>query len=161
MIRKCNGGDTERLYHIINTAAKAYDGVIADDCYHQPYMPRKELEGEMKRVHFYGWEADGETVGVMGIEPVKDVTLIRHAYVLPDYQDRGIGRKLLEHLIEQTDTAQLLVGTWKDATWAVRFYEKNGFELMPEKDKLLADYWDIPQRQIDTSVVLGIKINND
>ena len=106
-------------------------------------------------------EADGDTVGVMGIERVKDVTLIRHAYVLPDYQDRGIGRKLLEHLIELTSTPQLLVGTWKDATWAVRFYENNGFELLPEKDKLLADYWDIPQKQIETSVVLGVKINND
>ena len=161
MIRKCNSEDTERIYHIVNTAAKAYEGVIADDCYHQPYMPREELEQEMKRVVFYGWQANGKTVGVMGIEPIKDVTLIRHAYVLPDYQDRGIGRKLLEHLLEQTNTAQLLVGTWKDATWAVRFYEKNGFEMMPGKDELLSEYWDIPKRQIETSVVLGIKINND
>jgi N-acetylglutamate synthase-like GNAT family acetyltransferase len=161
MIRKCTTTDTNRIYDIVNTAARAYDGVIADDCYHQPYMPKEELEQEMKRVHFYGWENDGDIVGVMGIEPVKDVTLIRHAYVLPDYQDRGIGRKLLEHLIELTSTPQLLVGTWKDATWAVRFYENNGFELLPEKDKLLADYWDIPQKQIETSVVLGVKINND
>jgi GNAT superfamily N-acetyltransferase len=161
MIRKCSSEDTERIYQIVNTAAKAYEGVIADDCYHQPYMPREELEQEMKRVVFYGWQANGDTVGVMGIEPIKDVTLIRHAYVLPDYQDQGIGRKLLEHLIEQTNTARLLVGTWKDATWAVRFYEKNGFESMPEKDELLSEYWDIPQRQIETSVVLGIKINND
>ena len=161
MIRKCTSEDTDRLYCIINTAAKAYDGIIAEDCYHQPYMPREELEQEMKRVNFYGWEADGDTVGVMGIERVKDVTLIRHAYVLPDYQDRGIGRKLLEHLMELIDTPQLLVGTWKDAAWAVRFYEKNGFKLLPEKDELLSEYWDITQRQIETSVVLGIKINND
>lgn len=161
MIRKCTTADTNRIYDIVNTAARAYDGVIAEDCYHHPYMPREELEREMKRVYFYGWEDDGEIVGVMGIEPVKNLTLIRHAYVLPDYQDRGIGRKLLEYLIELTDTPQLLVGTWKDATWAVRFYENNGFELLPEKDKLLAEYWDIPQRQIETSVVMGVKINND
>ena len=161
MIRKCSSEDTERIYQIVNTAARAYEGVIADDCYHQPYMPREELEQEMKRVVFYGWQANGEVVGVMGIEPIKDVTLIRHAYVLPDYQDQGIGRKLLEHLIEQTGTPQLLVGTWKDATWAVRFYEKNGFELMPGKDGLLSEYWDIPKRQLETSVVLGIKINKN
>ena len=161
MIRKCTGEDTERIYQIVNSAAKAYEGIIADDCYHQPYMPREELEREMERVHFYGWEAEGEITGVMGIEPVKDVTLIRHAYVLPEHQGGGTGRKLLEHLIKMTATPQLLVGTWKDATWAVRFYEKNGFELLPEKDELLSEYWDIPQRQIETSVVMGIKINND
>lgn len=161
MIRKCDGGDKERIYYIINTAARVYEGVIADDCYHQPYMAKEELEREMKRVNFYGWEADGEITGVMGIEPVKDTTLIRHAYVLPDHQGRGTGRKLLDHLMKITDTPQLLVGTWKDAEWAIRFYRKNGFELLPEKDKLLADYWDIPQRQIETSIVMGVIINND
>jgi GNAT superfamily N-acetyltransferase len=161
MIRKCDRGDTARIYYIINTAACAYEGVIPDDCYHQPYMPRKELEREMKRVRFYGWEADGEITGVMGIEPVKDVTLIRHAYVLPDHQGRGTGRKLLDYLMKKTATPQLLVGTWKDAEWAIRFYRKNGFELLPEKDKLLADYWDIPQRQIETSIVMGVEIKND
>jgi len=161
MIRKCDSGDTERIYHIINEAARAYEGFIADDCYHQPYMPKEELEREMKRVYFYGWEADGEIVGVMGIEPVNGVTLIRHAYVLPDYQGQGTGRILLDHLKKLTTTPQLLVGTWKDADWAVRFYRKNGFELLPEKDKLLADYWDIPQRQIETSIVMGVKINHD
>ena len=161
MIRKCTNADTDRIYHIVNTAAKAYDSVIADDCYHQPYMPREELEREMRRVYFYGYEADGEIVGIMGIEPVKDVTLIRHAYVLPDYQDRGIGRKLLEYLKILTTTPQLLVGTWEAAEWAIRFYRNNGFEMLPEKDKLLADYWDIPQRQIETSIVMGVNINND
>jgi N-acetylglutamate synthase-like GNAT family acetyltransferase len=161
MIRKCTNADTDRIYRIVNTAATAYDGIIADDCYHQPYMPREELEREMQRVYFYGYEANGEIVGVMGIEPIKDVTLIRHAYVLPEYQDRGIGKKLLEHLKILTTTPQLLVGTWEAADWAIRFYRKNGFELLPEKDKLLADYWDIPQRQIETSIVMGVNINND
>ena len=161
MIRKCDTGDTERIYFIINEAAQAYEGVIADDCYHQPYMPKEELEREMGRVYFYGWEADGEVTGVMGIEPVNEVTLIRHAYVLPDYQGRGTGRKLLDHLRKLTSTPRLLVGTWKDADWAIRFYQKNGFELLPEKDKLLAAYWDIPQRQIETSIVMGVDINND
>jgi GNAT superfamily N-acetyltransferase len=161
MIRKCTNADSDRIYDIVNTAATAYDGVIADDCYQQPYMPREELEREMQRVYFYGYEADGEIVGVMGIEPIKDVTLIRHAYVLPDYQDKGIGRKLLEHLKIMTTTPRLMVGTWEAAEWAIRFYRNNGFELLPEKDKLLADYWDIPQRQIETSIVMGVNINND
>ena len=99
MIRECQANDFSRIYLIINEAAKAYDGFIADDCYHQPYMPEAELEQEMKRVIFYGWEADGELVGVMGVEPIGDVTLIRHAYVLPEYQNRGIGKKLLNHLL--------------------------------------------------------------
>ena len=161
MIRKCDANDTEKIYNIINEAAKAYDGVIAEDCYHQPYMPKEELEREMRRVHFYGWETDREIVGVMGIEPVRDVTLIRHAYVLPSYQKKGIGKNLLDHLKKMTTTSWLLVGTWQDAEWAIRFYRNNGFEMLSEKDKLLADYWDIPQRQIETSVVMGTKINND
>jgi GNAT superfamily N-acetyltransferase len=159
MIRKCDENDTEKLYQIINEAAYAYDGVIAEDCYHQPYMPIEELEREMKRVDFYGWIVDGEIVGVMGIEQVCDVTLIRHAYVLPSYQGRGVGKGLLEYLKKLTATPRLLVGTWKDADWAIRFYEKNGFDMLPNKDKLLADYWDIPERQIETSVVLGTRID--
>jgi GNAT superfamily N-acetyltransferase len=161
MIRECDATDAERIYYIINEAARAYGGVIADDCYHQPYMPKEELEREMLRVSFYGWETDGEIAGIMGIERVRDVTLIRHAYVLPGYQGRGIGSKLLDHLKKLTTTPRLLVGTWKDADWAIRFYRNNGFELLPDKDKLLADYWDIPQRQIETSVVMGTKINLD
>jgi GNAT superfamily N-acetyltransferase len=161
MIRKCDGNDTEIIYRIINEAAQAYEGVIAEDCYHQPYMPKEELEREMRRVNFYGWEIDREIVGVMGIEPVNGVTLVRHAYVLPDYQNRGIGKNLLDYLKKIATTPWLLVGTWQDADWAIRFYRNNGFELLPEKDKLLYDYWDIPQRQIETSVVMGMKINND
>jgi GNAT superfamily N-acetyltransferase len=149
------------MYYIINEAAKAYDGVIAADCYHQPYMPMEELEREMKRVTFYGWEADNELVGVIGMEPIKDVTLIRHAYVLPDYQNKGIGRRLLDHLKSLTTTPNLLVGTWAAAYWATYFYRKHGFRLLPDKDNLLKKYWDIPQRQIETSIVMGIEINGN
>ncbi|MFH1647731.1 MAG: GNAT family N-acetyltransferase [Chloroflexota bacterium] len=155
MIRGCRPNDAGRIYDIINEAARAYDGVIASDCYHQPYMPHDELAREMQRVTFYGWEADGELVGVMGIEPIKDVTLIRHAYVLPRYQHRGIGRKLLEHIKNLTTTPRLLVGTWADARGAIAFYRKQGFKLLPDKYKLLTEYWDIPPRQIEASVVMG------
>jgi GNAT superfamily N-acetyltransferase len=161
MIRKCQVDDTKRIYFIINEAAKAYDGIIPTDRYHQPYMPREELEKEMKRVTFYGWEANTELVGIMGIEPIKDVTLIRHAYVLPQWQKQGIGNQLLSHLKKLVNTPRLLVGTWEAAYWAIAFYQKHGFNLLPDKDKLLADYWDIPARQIETSVVMGIEINNN
>ncbi|MFC1941387.1 GNAT family N-acetyltransferase [Chloroflexota bacterium] len=155
MIRDCQPGDNERIYLIINEAAKAYEGVIPADRYHQPYMSRDELEQERKRMTFFGWEVNGELVGVMGFEPIKDVTLIRHAYVLPRLQRQGIGSKLLNHLKTLVTTSRLLVGTWADAYWAIRFYQKHGFTLLPNKDELLKTYWDIPQRQIETSVVLG------
>jgi GNAT superfamily N-acetyltransferase len=161
MIRKCQAEDTGKIYRIINEAAKAYEGVIEADCYHQPYMPEEELEQEMKRVIFYGWEVGGELVGIMGIEPIKDVTLIRHAYVLPQYQKRGIGRRLLDHLKGLATTRSLLVGTWAAAYWAIDFYRKHGFSLLPDKDSLLAKYWDIPPRQIETSVVMGTIINDN
>jgi len=161
MIRRCQAEDAGKIYSIINEAAKAYDGVIAADCYHQPYMPEEELQREMKRVIFYGWEVNGELVGIMGIEPIKNVTLIRHAYVLPQYQNQGIGNRLLDYIKSLTITSTLLVGTWAAAHWAIAFYRKHGFNLLPEKDKLLADYWDIPPRQIETSVVMGIEINNN
>jgi len=156
MIRKCQASDAQRIYFIINEAAKAYGGVIPADCYHQPYMPMDELEKEMKRVTFFGWEVKGELVGVMGIEPIKDVTLIRHTYVLPWWQRQGIASKLLNHLKGLVAPSRLLVGTWADARWAIAFYQQHGFNLLPKKDKLLKTYWDIAQRQIETSVVLGI-----
>ena len=111
MIRKCQANDTERIYFIINEAAKAYEGVIPADCYHQPYMNRDELNQEMKRMTFSGWVANGELVGVMGFEPIKDVTLIRHAYTLPRWQQQGIGSKLLDYFKPQVTTPRLLVGT--------------------------------------------------
>ena len=159
MIRQCHSGDTGRIFLIINEAARAYQGVIPDDCYHQPYMPADELQREMKRIAFLGWEAGGELIGVMGIETVQDVTLIRHAYVLPESQRQGIAAKLLNHMVGMVTTTRLLVGTWADAYWALDFYRKHGFTLLPEKDKLLATYWDIPRRQIETSVVLGMELN--
>ena len=161
MIRNCQVNDASRMYFIINEAAKAYDGVIPTDCYHQPYMPEEELKKEMKRVNFYGWEVNGELVGIMGIEPIKGVTLIRHAYVLPEYQNQGIGRRLLDYLKNLTDTTNLMVGTWAAAYWAIAFYRKHGFNFLSEKDKLLAEYWDIPARQIETSVVMGTEISNN
>ncbi len=158
MIRKCQPDDTERIYFIINEAAKAYESVIPADCYHQPYMSMDELEREMKRMTFFGWEVNGELIGVTGFEPIKDVTLIRHAYVLPQWQKQGIGSKLLNHLKGLVTTPRLLVGTWADAYWAIDFYQKRGFTLLPDKNELLKTYWDIPQRQIETSVVLGIEV---
>ncbi|MEE8414056.1 MAG: GNAT family N-acetyltransferase [Dehalococcoidales bacterium] len=160
MIRQCQPGDTERIYFIINEASRAYEGVIPPDCYHQPYMPMDELEREMKRLDFTGWEVNGELVGIMGFEPVKDVSLIRHAYVLPQWQQQGIGSNLLEQVESLVITSRLLVGTWADAYWAIDFYRKHGFSLLPDKDELLKTYWDIPLRQIETSVVLGIDYDN-
>ena len=156
MIRKCQAGDAQRMYFIINEAAKAYDGIIPADLYHQPYMPMEKLERETKRISFFGWEVNGELVGVMGIEPIKDVTLIRHAYVLPQWQKQGIGSKLLNHIRSLVTTSRLLVGTWANAQWAIAFYQKHGFSLSADKDELLKTYWDIPQRQIEISVVMGI-----
>jgi GNAT superfamily N-acetyltransferase len=143
------------MYFIINQSARAYQGMIPTDCYHQPYMTMDELEQEMKRIIFYGWEEDGELVGVAGLEPVGDVTLVRHTYVLPGWQRRGIGGRLLDYLQQMVSTSRLLVGTWADAGWAIAFYEEHGYRLVPDKDELLRRYWDISQRQIESSVVLG------
>ena len=157
MIRKLSLKDADTIYEIINQAAHAYENVIPDDCFHEPYMPKEELHHEMKSMIFFGWEEKGKLTGVMGFQPIKETTLLRHAYVLPDYQGKGIGTKLLNHLRRITKTKYLLVGTWVDATWAIDFYKKHGFEFMADKDTLLKKYWDISQRQVETSVVLGIE----
>jgi GNAT superfamily N-acetyltransferase len=144
---------------VINAAATAYAGVIPADRYHQPYMPRDELREEIAAgVRFWGL-FDAELAGVMGIQDVDDVTLIRHAYVRPDRQRRGVGARLLGHLVrlaDQPPARPLLVGTWAAAWWAVAFYERHGFALVEpdEKDRLLRCYWSIPERQVETSVVL-------
>lgn len=156
MIRQCRASDAQRMYFIINKAAEAYEGVIPADRYQQPYMPMDELMGEIERVIFYGWEVNGELVGIMGIEPIRDVALIRHAYVLPEWQGQGIASRLLDYIKRLFTGSRLLVGTWANARWAISFYRKHGFRLMPDKDQLLETYWDIPRRQIETSVVLGI-----
>ena len=157
MIRKCVDSDFLSIYSIINDAASAYKGVIPPDRWHEPYMTQNELRTEISRgVIFWGWEEAEGLAGVMGIQDVKDVTLMRHAYVKTTLRNKGIGTKLLKHLMGQT-ARPVLIGTWKAATWAISFYRKNGFELVTEKEKnvLLAKYWSIPPRQIETSVVLA------
>jgi len=158
MIRRCTDREVAVIESIVNEAAEAYRGVIPADCWHEPYMSRAELVAEISAgVEFWAWEEFGAIVGVMGLQGVRDVTLIRHAYVRPSHQSRGIGRELLHSLAERTK-GQLLVGTWAAATWAVRFYERHGFRLVStdEKDRLLDTYWTIPSRQRDTSVVLAL-----
>jgi GNAT superfamily N-acetyltransferase len=156
MIRRCRDDERAAILAIVNTAAEAYRGVIPADRWHEPYMPADELDGEIAAgVAFWGYEVEGELLGIMGIQPVRDVDVIRHAYVVPDAQRRGVGGALLEHLTGSA-TRPLLVGTWAAADWAIRFYERHGFELVsPErKAMLLKTYWTIPDRQIETSVVL-------
>jgi predicted nicotinamide N-methyase/GNAT superfamily N-acetyltransferase len=141
----------------VNAAAVAYRGVIPADRWHEPYMPADELDAEIAAgVEFWGCEADGELLGIMGIQQVRDVDLIRHAYVVPDAQGRGIGSELLSHLLASAERP-MLVGTWAAAQWAIRFYERHGFELVSteRKNALLAEYWTIPERQVETSVVLA------
>ena len=149
--------DFDAILKVINDAAQAYKGVIPDDRWKEPYMSAEELKREIVAdVRFFGWIEVGHLLGVTGIQALKDTTLIRHAYVLPGYQRQGIGTKLLEYLIGLADTPEIMVGTWADATWAIRFYEKHGFKLVSprEKDRLLRTYWNIPERQVETSVVL-------
>ena len=156
MIRRCEERDFDSIFEVINDAARAYKGFIPEDRYHEPYMPAEELRRQIDEgVAFWAYELDGGIVGVMGIQHVGDVTLIRHAYVRTALRNKGIGGTLLGHLVSMT-TRPVLIGTWADATWAVRFYEKNGFaKVTPEeKDRLLRKYWRIPERQVETSVVL-------
>ncbi|MEL7561799.1 GNAT family N-acetyltransferase [Dehalogenimonas sp. 4OHTPN] len=152
------GTETPVILDIINAAAKRYEGIVPRDCYHEPYMSGDELVREMASMIFYGFVENREIVGVAGFQPVADVTLIRHAYVLPGYQRKGIGSRFMEHLKALTKTRSLLVGTWAAAYWAVDFYRKYGFNLLPDKDELLARYWRISPRQIETSVVLGMEL---
>jgi len=157
-IRRCAGADFDAMYAVINAAATAYAGVIPADRYHVPYMSANELRDEITAgVHFWGWHDPEGLSGVMGIQDVDDVTLIRHAYVTPERQGAGIGSRLLAHLL-RLPHQPLLVGTWADAVWAVRFYERHGFRLVMQKQKdcLLRRYWSIPERQVDTSVVLRL-----
>jgi GNAT superfamily N-acetyltransferase len=157
VIRRCRDDERPAILAIVNAAAEAYRGVIPPDRWHDPYMPAGELDGEIAAgVRFWGYEAGGALLGVMGIQPLGGVTLIRHAYVATGSQRRGVGGALLDHLIA-TATQPLLVGTWATAEWAIRFYERHGFALVsPErKTELLRTYWTIPDRQVETSVVLA------
>lgn len=157
-IRPCRPDERDAILAIVNAAAEAYRGVIPEDRWHEPYMDAGHLDGELAAgVTFSGWEDDDrELVGVMGIQRVQDVDLIRHAYVLPGQQGRGVGAALLAHLRASTDR-RILIGTWAAAEWAIRFYRRHGFELV-ERGRvadLLQTYWDIPARQVETSVVLA------
>ena len=157
MIRECKESDFNRIFEIINDAAQAYKGVIPADRWHEPYMPFEELMKEIENgVVFWGLVHDGQLLGVMGIQDKGDVTLIRHAYVWTRAQKLGIGTKLL-HYLESLTVKPILIGTWKAASWAISFYEKNGYTLVSEEEKnyLLKKYWSIPERQVETSVVLS------
>jgi GNAT superfamily N-acetyltransferase len=160
VIRACRDDDRPAILAIVNAAAQAYRGVIPPDRWHEPYMPAAELDAEIAAgVAFSGYEDDGELLGIMGIQPVRDVDLIRHAYTAPGRQGRGIGGALLSHLLAGRDGDRpLLVGTWTAAGWAIRFYERYGFEAVSveRKTELLREYWTIPERQVETSVVLEL-----
>ena len=159
MIRKATDNDFEAIFDIINDAASAYKGVIPSDRWHEPYMTKEELKEQIEEgVRFSCYiddEDDNEVIGVMGIQDKTDVMLIRHAYVRTRQRSKGVGTFLLRELIRDT-TKPILIGTWKAAAWAISFYEKNGFCLVEEEEKnrLLRKYWAIPDRQIETSVVL-------
>jgi GNAT superfamily N-acetyltransferase len=156
-IRPCRENESEAMLAIINAAAEVYRGAIPADCWHEPYMPTAELRSDIAAgITFVGYEIDGMLAGVMGIQPVHNVDLIRHAYVLPAYQGHGVGSALLAYLRARA-LRQILVGTWTAATWAIRFYERHGFLLVPEATKalLLRTYWTVSERQIETSVVLA------
>lgn len=155
-LRPCRQSDFLDIWTIINDGASAYRGIIPPDCLHDPYMTAEVLSNEITNgVEFSGCEDKGSLVGVMGSQNVADVTLIRHAYVRTDYQNQGVGAQLLAHLRAMT-SRPVLIGTWADAHWAIRFYQRHGFHLVShqEKERLLRTYWDIPARQIETSVVL-------
>ncbi|MBE0476049.1 MAG: GNAT family N-acetyltransferase [Coriobacteriia bacterium] len=162
MIRPCSPDESDTVLGVINAAAEAYRGVIPRDRWHEPYMTAEHLGGEIASgVRFFGLEESGELLGVMGIQDVErsgapGVTLIRHAYVRPDAQRRGVGGRLLAHLRALAERP-ILVGTWADACWAVAFYERNGFRRVTREEtaRLLRTYWDIPERQAETSVVLA------
>jgi len=158
MIRELQDSEFHDILYVINDAAEAYKGVIPEDVWKEPYMPEEELRHEIKQgVKFYGFSQENKLLGVMGIQEVKDATLIRHAYVLTRHQRKGIGSRLLRHLIELSETTRVMLGTWRDAEWAVNFYHKHGFNVVTgeEKNRLLREYWDIPERQVETSVVLA------
>ena len=157
MIGEYKKADTSKILYIINNASLRYKGIIPDDCWHEPYMSEQELIDEFSDgVRMYGYHHNTKLIGVIGIQEVKDIILIRHAYTLTSYQGRGAGSALLEYLLKKNQNSRLLVGTWKNATWAIRFYEKFGFILHTKEETtlLLKKYWNIPSKQIENSVVL-------
>ena len=159
MIRPCDDRDLELIWEIVNDGARAYQGIIPEDRWTEPYMSMEHLRHEIDEgVVFWGYEEAGALAGVMGLQQLQDVTLIRHAYVRTGNQGRGIGSRLLSHLLELAN-GPVLIGTWADAVWAIRFYERFGFQKVGihEKNRLLQQYWTVPERQIETSVVLAVR----
>ena len=157
MITEYTKKDISNILYVINDAAIKYKSVIPGYCWHEPYMSEQELIIEFNNgVHMFGYRSNDKLVGVMGIQELKEVTLIRHAYTLTCYQGTGVGKLLLKYILQKNKSASLLVGTWRNATWAIRFYEKSGFILQTKKRtvQLLKKYWKIPATQIDNSVVL-------
>ena len=157
MITEYSKSDISIILYVINDAALKYKGIIPDDCWHNPYMTEQELVNEFTNgVCMYGYHKKNKLVGVMGIQHLKEVTLIRHAYTLTHYQGQGVGKSLLQYLLEINQSTRLLVGTWRDATWAIRFYEKFGFVILKKNKtiQLLKKYWKISSNQIENSVIL-------
>ena len=157
MIRELKKIDCSKILHVINDAATKYKGIIPDDCWHEPYMTEKELINEFNvGVNMYGFYDNNKLIGVIGIQKVKDVILIRHAYTLTSHQNKGMGSMLLEHLLKKNQNSRLLVGTWKNANWAIQFYQKFDFVVHAKEETtlLLKKYWKIPIKQIENSVVL-------
>ena len=157
MIKEYTKKDISKILYVINDASLRYKGIIPDNCWHEPYMSEQELVNEFNvELRMYGYHRNNKLIGVIGIQEVKDVILIRHAYTLTSYQGKGMGSELLKYLLKKNQISRLLVGTWRDATWAIRFYEKFGF-ILHAKDQstlLLKKYWKISLNQIKNSVVL-------
>jgi len=157
MIREYIKSDSSKILYVINDAAVRYKGIIPDNCWHEPYMSKQELVDELTDgVRMFGYNRNNKLIGVIGIQEIKDVILIRHAYTLTSYQGKGIGSALLKYLLKRNQNSRLLVGTWRKARWAIRFYEKFDFILHAKKQatQLLKKYWKIPLKQIKNSVVL-------
>ena len=157
MISEYKKSDTSKILHVINDASLRYKGIIPDNCWHEPYMSEQELIDEFSDgVHMFGFQHNNKLIGVIGIQKVKDVILIRHAYTLTSYQGKGTGSALLEHLLKTNQNSRLLVGTWRNAIWAIRFYKKFDFILHAKEQStlLLKKYWKISSKQIENSVVL-------
>lgn len=149
--------DSSKILYVINGAAVRYKGIIPDNCWHEPYMSEQELVDEFTDgVRMFGYNRNNKLIGVIGIQEIKDVILIRHAYTLTSYQGKGIGSALLKYLLKRNQNSRLLVGTWQNARWAIQFYEKFNFILHAKKQatQLLKKYWKIPLKQIKNSVVL-------
>ena len=164
MIKEYKKSDSSKILYVINDAAIRYKGIIPDNCWHEPYILKQELVNEFNaEVRMYGYHHNNKLIGVIGIQEVKDVILIRHAYTLTSYQGKGTGSELLKYLLKKNQNSRLLVGTWREVTWAIRFYEKFGFILHAKEQStlLLKKYWKIPSQQIENSIVLERQLGSN